>query len=120
VRKTTLLFAFVGMLMTVFVPAAVAAGGPTIEHYERAGWTCFDPDGPDPELGVHCFAPGSEAKPTAGVVYFDSADDHFLGTEILRFAGDYADVPCPGSHDGAWEWIGFAWACHHPKGGHSH
>jgi hypothetical protein len=66
------------------------------------------------------FAPGSEAKRTAAVVYFDPGDGHFLGTEILRFVGDYSGVPCPGSHDGTWEWIGFAWACHRPKKGHSH
>lgn len=124
-RRAAILSALVGLVLVTVAPAALAhETHPSVEQLENAGWGgspegCFDPDGPAPELGLHCFNPGD--GPTANVIYYEPGTDHFAGTEIIRFTGDYEGIPCPGSHTGEWEYIvtpgGAFWACHHPKGG---
>ena len=115
-----ILFSLVLLLMSF---SAAAAAKPTVEQLERAGWICFDPDGPAPEFGLHCVRP--KLNPLTGspvsvpIMVFAPDTNEFIGTEILLRADVYGDQPCPQEGASLYTNIGVLpgggeyWACHH-------
>ncbi len=115
-KRLFALVAAVAMILAVAPGAMAHETNPSIAQLEKAGWNCFDPDNGGP-LGIHCMPPNSGNGRAVNVMVFEAGTGHFAGTELLRFTDkDLSNLPCPKQHGGTWEWIGFAWACHHWKG----
>jgi len=115
------LFVFSALVLALAAPMGAAAGGVTVDKLVEAGWSCADPDGPAGPLEIHCFTRANEHQAVSAAIsamVFDPVSGEFLATEILRFtSSDLSSLPCPTGHDGYWEDLGFAWACHHWKPG---
>ena len=112
------LFALATLLLALAFPMGAAANGPTLDEAINAGWICYDPDGAGP-LDTHCYSQAYNRQAVSAAVQamvFDSVTGEFLATEVIRFTSkDLSNIPCPTGHDGYWEDLGFAWACHHWK-----
>jgi hypothetical protein len=105
------------LLLALAFPMGAAANGPTVDNLIDAGWICYDPDGPGGPLEIHCYTKANDHQFVSAAIsamVFDPDTGEFLGTEVLRFTGrDLSGIPCPTGHEGYWEDLGFAWACHH-------
>lgn len=110
-------FALAALVLALAAPMGAAAGGVTVDNLVNAGWFCSDPDGPGGPLEIHCFTKANQAISAAvSAMVFDPDTGEFLATEVLRFTSrDLSSIPCPTGHEGYWEDLGFAWACHHWK-----
>jgi hypothetical protein len=113
------LFVLATLVLALAAPMGAAAGSVTVGQLEDAGWICYDPDGPEGPEGIHCFTKANDHQGVSAAIsamVFDPDTGELLATEVLRFTSrDLSSIPCPTGHEGYWEDLGFAWACHHWK-----